>query len=131
MLTNSRIVKKPTINIIPLVDVLTCSTFFFLVTMEFKSLYVMNITLPEIETAGKNISNNSLYIAVDADGKIYFNGSLIEKNQIVDSLKVFKGFSNQRDLLIIADENTELKIITEIMDFCRMNDFDKIRIQSR
>ena len=131
MLTNSRIVKKPTINIIPLVDVLTVLLFFFLVTMEFKSLYVMNITLPEIETAGKNISNNSLYIAVDADGKIYFNGSLIEKNQIVDSLKAFKGFSNQRDLLIIADENTELKIITEIMDFCRMNDFDKIRIQSR
>ena len=31
----------------------------------------------------------------------------------------------------MADEATELKVITEIMDLCRNNQFNKIRLQSR
>ena len=39
---------------VPLIDVLVMLIFFAFVTMQFKSATTLNITLPKIETAGKN-----------------------------------------------------------------------------
>ena len=46
--------RKLYVNIVPLVDVLTVLLFFFIVTMQFKEIKVLNITMPEIKTAGIN-----------------------------------------------------------------------------
>jgi biopolymer transport protein ExbD len=44
--------NKASINIIPLMDVLTILIFFFLVSMQFKEMTTLNLTLPKIESAG-------------------------------------------------------------------------------
>ena len=40
--------RRPMINIVPLVDVLTVLLFFFLVTMQFKQVSTLNIMVPKI-----------------------------------------------------------------------------------
>ena len=131
MAVYKRRVKKLSINIIPLVDVLTVLLFFFLVTMQFKSFKVLNLILPEITTAGQNNINENFVISIDKKGNFYFNGSLLIKDKINEALSLAKDLKKNSPILIMADEQTELKLITEIMDVCRTNDFNEIRLQSR
>ena len=131
MAVHKRRVKKLSINIIPLVDVLTVLLFFFLVTMQFKSFKVLNLILPEITTAGQNNINENFVISIDKKGNFYFNGSLLIKDKINEALSLAKDLKKNSPILIMADEQTELKLITEIMDICRTNDFNEIRLQSR
>ena len=58
--------RKAEINIVPLVDVLVVLIFFFLVSMQFRNLTLLNLTLPKIETAGKEKPAESLQIGVFA-----------------------------------------------------------------
>ncbi len=123
--------KKLSINIIPLVDVLTVLLFFFLVTMQFKPFKVLNMTLPEIKTAGQNRMDESLLIALDAEGKIYFNGARVSVDQLSEALDQAKDLPVESTVLIMADERIELKQIIEVMDICRSRQFEEIRLQSR
>ena len=123
--------KKLSINIIPLVDVLTVLLFFFLVTMQFKPFKVLNMTLPEIKTAGQNRMDESLLIALDAEGKIYFNGARVSVDQLSEALDQAKDLPVESTVLIMADERIELKQIIEVMDICRSRQFEEIRLHSR
>lgn len=123
--------KKLSINIIPLVDVLTVLLFFFLVTMQFKPFKVLNLTLPEIKTAGQNRIDDAVLIALDIEGDIYFNGARVSLAQLSDALDQVSAVSVERSVLIMADEAIELKQIIAVMDLCRSRQFEQIRLQSR
>ena len=80
--------RRPTINIVPLVDVLTVLLFFFLVTMQFKLVSTLNITVPKIETAGKNEIEEQIVIAVSPKGEFYLNDRAVEKDVLATAMKL-------------------------------------------
>ena len=123
--------RKPYINIIPLVDVLTVLLFFFIVTMQFKQFKVLNITLPEIKTAGINQIEDQIVLMIDELGETYYNGVPVSIEQMRESLITTSEVNSDLSVLIMADEGTELRIITELMDLCRTHQFNQIRLQSR
>ena len=123
--------RKLYVNIVPLVDVLTVLLFFFIVTMQFKEIKVLNITMPEIKTAGINQIDEQILIAIDASGGLFYNGISVSNQQLSEALIATSKMKNDLSILIMADEATELKVITEVMDLCRNNQFNKIRLQSR
>lgn len=124
--------RKAEVNIVPLVDVLTTLIFFFLITMQFKDLQTMNITLPDIETAGKNVLVEQIEVSVTADGKFFFNGTDIQKEQLPELLKMAAASAPRKlPVLLMADEGTELKNVTFAMDACRKSGLEDIRLQSR
>ena len=123
--------KKPYVNIVPLVDVLTVLLFFFIVTMQFKQFKVLNITMPEIRTAGINQLDEQIVIAIDEIGEKFYNGIPVSIEQLNESLVTASEMKADFSVLIMADEGTELKKITEVMDLCRNNQFNQIRLQSR
>lgn len=123
--------KKPYVNIVPLVDVLTVLLFFFIVTMQFKQYKVLNITMPEIKTAGVNQVDDQIIIAIDESGGIFYNGIAVTTKQLSESLVATNQVKVDFSVLIMADEETELKVITEVMDLCRNNQLNQIRLQSR
>jgi biopolymer transport protein ExbD len=123
--------RKPYVNIVPLVDVLTVLLFFFIVTMQFKQFKVLNITMPEIKTAGVNQMDDQIVIAIDGSGEIFYNGIAVSIQQLSDSLVATDQVKADISVLIMADEETELKMITEVMDLCRNNQLNQIRLQSR
>lgn len=126
-----RRLRKPYVNIVPLVDVLTVLLFFFIVTMQFKQFKVLNITMPEIRTAGINQLDEQIVIAIDEIGKKFYNGIPVSIEQLNESLVTASEMKADFSVLIMADEGTELKKITEVMDLCRNNQFNQIRLQSR
>jgi len=119
------------ISIVPLVDVLIVLIFFFLMTMQFRNLHTLNITPPDMETAGKNKSVEQLEIAVDADGKFYFNGAMVSQEELKQAVTLASSLNKDQPVLIIADEDSLLKHVTFIMDACRASGLDQLRLQSR
>ena len=123
--------RKLYVNILPLVDVLTVLLFFFIATTQFKEFKVLNITMPEIKTAGINQIDEQILIAIDASGGLFYNGTSVSNQQLSEALIASSKMKADLSILIMADEVTELKVITEVMDLCRNNQFNKIRLQSR
>ena len=122
--------RNPSINIVPLVDVLTVLLFFFMVTMQFKQISALNITVPEIKTAGKNEVNERITIALSPDGEVYLNNQLMEMRAFEDAIKLAGELTPDLPVLLVADEQVSLKHVTEVMDVCRSNQLNKIRLQS-
>ncbi|MDQ8180094.1 biopolymer transporter ExbD [Pelagicoccus sp. SDUM812005] len=129
LLTRKR--SKPTINVVPLMDVLTILIFFFLVSMQFKEMTTLNLTLPSIESAGKNEFPDKIQISIDEDGVIYLETKPVEVAELKAVISQLSDLSNDIPVLIRAHNLTPLETVTDVMDACRLNGLSKIRLQSR
>ena len=116
---------------VPLIDVLMVLIIFFLVTMQFKDLRALNVKLPKIETAGSNLIKNELVISVSQNGLYAVDGQKVS----VDKLqKIFSSASllqKKPTVLVVADEESPLKHVTEVVDLCRKNGLEDFRLQAR
>jgi len=119
------------VNLVPLVDVLTVLLFFFLVTMQFRNMSTLNITVPEIETAGQSDFAEPMTIAVDSENSIYLNNEPVTLEELTAAMEVAASINRDITVLLIADEETSLKNVTKIMDISRKNGLESLRLQSR
>ena len=99
--------------------------------MQFKQFKVLNITMPEIKTAGINQIDEQIVLAIDASGEMFYNGVSVSIEQVKEALIATGEVKPDLSVLIMADQETELRVITEIMDLCREYQFNQIRLQSR
>lgn len=123
--------RRVEINIIPLIDVLVVLIFFFLFSMQFRNLNVLDLKLPELETAGKSSETRRLEIAVTADGQVYYNGEPVDDETLRERLALAGKINREVLILILADEASPLKSTTRIMDLCRKNGLETLRLQAR
>ncbi len=123
--------QKPVLMLVPLIDVLTMLIFFAFVTMQFKTVATLNITLPKVETAGKNEFKGSVTIAIDREGKMTFNGKPAAEAEILSLLDQVHRIDRNIPVLIQADQDTPIKNVTQVMDACRKSGLNKFSLQSR
>ena len=123
--------KRPELNLVPLIDVLVMLIFFAFVTMQFKSAATLNITLPKVETAGKNEFKGMVTISIDNKGVVSFNGKYIMDEQLIGLLEQVHNVDKDIPVLIKADETTQLKKLAFVMDACRKTGLNKFSLQSR
>ena len=123
--------RRPELNLVPLIDVLVMLIFFAFVTMQFKSAATLNITLPKVETAGKNEFKGTVTIGIDKDGIVSFNGKNVTDEQLVHLLEEVHNVDKDIPVLIKADETTQLKKLAFVMDACRKTGLNKFSLQSR
>ena len=123
--------RKPKIDVVPLIDVLMVLIVFFLVTMQFTDLRALNVKLPKIESAGSNLIRNELGISIKDDGMIFVNGSESTTISLGKILQTSAKLPVKPMVLVVADENVPLKHVTEVVDLCRLNNFEDFRLQSR
>jgi biopolymer transport protein ExbD len=123
--------RRPEMNLLPLIDVLVMLIFFAFVTMQFRSAATLNITLPRVETAGKNEFKGSVTIAINRDGVMSFNGQIATEAELEKLLVEVRNINRDIPVLIRADENTPLKSVAFVMDACRKSGLNKFSLQSR
>ena len=123
--------KRPELNLVPLIDVLVMLIFFAFVTMQFKSAATLNITLPKVETAGKNEFKGTVTIGIDKDGVVSFNGRKVADDELIRLLQEVHKVDKDIPVLIKADETTQLKKLAFVMDACRKTGLNKFSLQSR
>jgi biopolymer transport protein ExbD len=123
--------KRPELNLVPLIDVLVMLVFFAFVTMQFRSSATLNITLPKVETAGKNEFKGPVTIGISKDAGLSFNGQATSEAQLADLLRQVRELDKDTPVLIRADETTPLKTLTFVMDTCRKSGLNRFSLQSR
>src|SRR6185295_7841030 len=123
--------RRPELNLVPLIDVLVMLIFFAFVTMQFKSAATLNITLPKVETAGKNEFRGNVTISIDKAGAMTFNGKAVADNEIEGLLAQVHNVDRDIPVLIRADVTTQLGKVTFVWDACRKNGMMKISLQSQ
>ena len=123
--------RRPELNLVPLIDVLVMLIFFAFVTMQFKSMATLNITLPKVDTAGKNEFKGTVTIGIDNKGQVSFNGKDVTDEQLLVLLKEVHNVDKDIPVLIKADETTQLKKLAFVMDSCRKTGLNKFSLQSR
>ncbi len=123
--------RRPEVNIVPLVDVLMVLIFFFLMTMQFRDRQVLNLELPQIETAGSAEVRGDLRLIVDPAGEFFLNEQPVGEEQLRTALRLAGRADPDRRVLLAAHEDTPLRIVTRLMDWCRQANLNAIRIQSR
>jgi biopolymer transport protein ExbD len=130
-LISRRVRKRPELPLVPLIDVLVMLVLFAYVTMQARSGAVLNITLPKVDTAGKNDYKGTVTVAIDKDGGVSFNGKVVTDEQLIGLLKEVRNVDKDIPVLIKADETTQLKKLAFVMDACRKTGLNKFSLQSR
>jgi biopolymer transport protein ExbD len=123
--------RRPELPLVPLIDVLVMLVLFSFVTMRFTTTQTLNITLPKVDTAGKNEFKGTVTIGIDKDGTLSFNGKVATEEQLIDLLKQVHNINKDIPVLIKADETTQLKKLAFVMDACRKTGMNKFSLQSR
>jgi biopolymer transport protein ExbD len=123
--------RRPELNLLPLIDVLVMLVFFSFVTMQFRTMTTMNLTLPKVETAGKSELKESLTISITKEGTVDVNGRPATMEQLDELVQEIGRISKDVTVVIRSDENTPLRYVTQAMDTCRKQGLNKIRLQSR
>ncbi len=122
---------RPELPLVPLIDVLVMLVLFAFVTMRFSSTQTLNITLPKVDTAGKNEFKGTVIIAIAKDGVINFNGKSATEQELVMLLQRVKEIDRDIPVLIRADEATQLGKVAFVMDTCRKVGLNKFSLQAR
>jgi biopolymer transport protein ExbD len=130
-LLNRRARKRPELPLVPLIDVLVMLVLFAYVTMQARVGSTLNITLPKVDTAGKNDFKGTVTVAIDKDGSVSFNGKNVTDEQLISLLKELRNVDKDIPVLIKADETTQLKKLAFVMDACRKTGLNKFSLQSR
>jgi biopolymer transport protein ExbD len=123
--------RRPELNLVPLIDVLVMLIFFSFVTMQFKSATTLNITLPKVDTAGKNEFKGTVTIAIDKDGRLAFNDKRVTDDELMGLLQQVHDVDKDIPVLIKADEVTQLKKLAFVMDACQKTGLTKFSLQTR
>jgi len=123
---------RPELPLVPLIDVLVMLVLFAFVAMRFETNATLNITLPKVDTAGKNkLETGAVVIMVTKEGKITFNGKEASEDQLIELLRNVKSIDKDIPVLISADEKSTLDKVAFIMDACRKVGLNKFSLQSR
>lgn len=123
--------KRPEMNLLPLIDVLVMLIFFAFVTMQFRSATTLNITLPKVETAGKNEFKGVVTVGIAPDGVLSVNGTAVSEAELERLLREVRNVDRDISVLIRADETTPLKTLAFVMDTCRKLGLNRFSLQSR
>lgn len=128
--------RRPELNLVPLIDVLVMLVFFAFVTMQFRSPGTLNITLPRVETAGKNAFEGTVILGIGKEGELTFATDTtaprtITRDELEGLLGQVRDLNRDIPVLIRADETTELKTLAFVMDACRKAGLNKFSLQSR
>lgn len=123
--------RRPLINIVPLIDVLIVLIFFFLLTMQFRQGSVLDITPPQMASAGQAESLPSLVLALTVEGGIYINGRAIAPHELPGFFAEQARRDPLPDLLVAADENVPLKSLAYVIDLARQSQLGNVRLQVR
>lgn len=123
--------KRPLaqINIVPMVDVLTVLIFFFLLTMQFKDVYAVDITPPTMKTSKSESVRAPNVLVVKKGGGYVLN----EEPATLANLKTkFAEIAKSKNpsVIVYADSETPLKFVTDAVDMARLAKIRKLSLRA-
>jgi biopolymer transport protein ExbD len=109
--------RSPTLNIIPLIDVLVVLLIFYIATTVFKrSQPNVNIKIPSSTQAKTTQTTPPSIIYITAEGKFFFDDTPVEPENLGELLKSKKAADPDFKAAVKADTNTPLGMFVKVYD---------------
>ena len=109
--------RSPTLNIIPLIDVLVVLLIFYIATTVFKkSQPKISIVVPSSTTATTTVETPPSIIYVTTDGKIFLDDAPVDPDQLGDLLKSKLAANASFKVAMKADTKAPFGAIIKVMD---------------
>jgi biopolymer transport protein ExbD len=109
--------RSPTLNIIPLIDILVVLLIFYIATTVFKKPQpTINIVVPDSTTAKATKETPPSIIYVTADSKIYLDDTLVDPDALGKALKAKLDSNPDFKVAMKADTTAPFGVITKVMD---------------
>ena len=122
--------SAPDIGIAPLVDCVFLLLIFFLLTSSFSTQRAITITLPSSSTAVGQ-EKGVIEIAVSGKGEIEFNGRIATLEDLVPALRHKVQQQDKKPVLLVADRQVSLEIVTKLIDAVRAAGLESVSIATR
>jgi len=102
------------INTTPLVDVMLVLLVIFIITAPLLS-HAVKIDLPQATSQPLEEKPEVIDLAVDAEGKLFWNDTEIQPADLAGKLQEEAGKQQQSELQIRADKNTRYQVLAEVL----------------
>ncbi len=128
-ISNFKRKTKASVNIVPLVDVLTVLIFFFLLTMQFKEVHSIDITPPTMQSAEILEAKDKVnVILLDKDGKVFLDDKELSLEDLDVRLKEIA--KTKESVVLLGDKDASFDNVANIIDKVRLAKIKKLSLQS-
>ena len=123
-----RSIKKPRIEIIPMIDTIFFLLVFFMIsTLSMTQFKGMSVNLPKA-ASGQQAPAESAAITIDKDGRIFMNQQIVDRAALGDALKQQLAKNPEMLVVINADDGVAHGQVVEVMDIARAANVAKMAI---
>lgn len=124
--------RKPTVNIVPMVDVLTVLIFFFLITMQFKQVNAVDITPPTMQSS-ENVNSKDFpnVIAVKKNGDCFLNDKKVLPEALVDEFKTIAASNKNASFILLSDKDTPFQAVANVIDKAAIAKIKRLSLQAK
>ena len=102
------------INVTPMVDVMLVLLVIFIITAPMFT-HAVKLDLPRAQAAAAQQQPDSISIAIDAAGQVYWGDEQVDRAALEARLKRASALSPQPELQLRADRNTRYEAVAQVM----------------
>ena len=102
------------INMIPLIDVMLVLLVIFIVTAPLLT-HAVKIDLPKASSTPNLTKPENIQLAIDGASQVFWNGSTVTREELVDLLKSAAVRDPQPELHLRAERTTPYEKVAEVM----------------
>ena len=117
------------INITPMLDIVFIMLIFFIVTTSFTKETGAVISKPMAEQA-VSLRNGTILIGIKSNDDIWMNKRLIELREVRSMVERAKAENPEGSVVIVADKDSRIGTVTQIMDQVRLAGIQGIAISA-
>ena len=102
------------INMVPLIDVMLVLLIIFIVTAPLLT-HAVKLDLPKASSTPNVTKRENIQLAIDGEGRLYWNGELMSRPQLVVQLRTASKLEPQPEIHLRADRTTQYQSIAEVL----------------
>ena len=121
--------EEAEINITPMLDIVFIMLIFFIVTTSFTKETGASIIKPQADQA-VSLRNGTILIGVRSNDDIWMNKRLIELREVRSMVERAKAENPEGSVVIVADKDSRIGTVTQIMDQVRLAGVQGIAISA-
>lgn len=106
------------INMVPLIDVMLVLLIVFMITAPLLT-HSVQIDLPKASSQATNQKPETVTLAMDGEGRLYWNDQPVTRDEIPARLREAAQQEPQPELHLRADRDTRYQLIAEVMGEAR------------
>ncbi len=114
----------------PLMDIVFILLIFFVVTSSFTRETGVDVTKPQAQSASQ-LEKENLLIAITREGTIHMNERQVDLASLQDILKQSLAKAPDREVVVIADKESETGVLVQVIDMCNLAGVKKVSIAAQ